>query len=298
LFDLRDTAKEAFETAAKAVSEFEKSNKLSGRSSATLRGELLNIESQLSSLLAAGNLDFSGYVEFTELSSRQGALKRELKSIVAVESEYQNLLDKRGSTQEDLVFIEATIASLNEDLIDTRIKESDIISKAKEATVTFTKSQQELQDITQLLADSNFNLNQARIDEESAISKIRVALAEFNNDTTSLTSILNEVGGTAGTTLRNSFVQAASGNAEIMFANLGDIARNAEIAAAVAQANTAFDSFENLIAQVGSYFNPVATQLNAVSTSSTILSDKFVTFNAISNSTNLFKLFTVDSIKL
>ena len=279
LFDLRDTAKEAFSTAARAVAEFEKSNKLSGRSSAVLRGEILNVQSQLSNLLAAGNLDFSGFAQFTELSARQGALKRELNSVVAVEAEYQDLLDKRGGTQEDLIFIEAAIASLNEDLIDTRIKESELIVKAKDATVKFVSSQEDLKDITELLAESNFNLNQARFDEESAVSKMRIALNEFNKDTASLTEMLDTLGGEAGAELRDSFIQAATGNAEIMFANLGDIARSAEINAAVAQATIAFDSLEQLVAEVSSYFNPVATEFDAVSTSTVSLTDKFKDFS-------------------
>jgi hypothetical protein len=279
LFDLRDTAKEAFSTAARAVAEFEKSNKLSGRSSAVLRGEILNVQSQLSNLLAAGNLDFSGFAQFTELSARQGALKRELNSVVAVEAEYQDLLDKRGGTQEDLIFIEAAIASLNEDLIDTRIKESELIVKAKDATVKFVNSQEDLKDITELLAESNFNLNQVRSDEESAVSRMRVALNEFNRDTASLTEMLDTLGGEAGAELRDSFIQAATGNAAIMFANLGDIARSAEINAAVAQATIAFDSLEQLVSEVSSYFNPVATEFDAVSTSTVSLTDKFRDFS-------------------
>jgi len=279
LFDLRDTAKEAFSTAAKAVAEFEKSNKLSGKSSAVLRGEIVSVQSQLNSLLSAGNLDFSGFAQFTELSARQGALKRELNSVVAVEAEYQDLLDKRGTTQEDLIFIEATIASLNDQLIDTRIKESEIITKAKDASVAFTRSQEDLKDITELLAESNFNLNQVRVNEESAVNKMRTALQEFTTDTASLTELLDGIGGTSGAALRESFIQAATGNAEIMFANLGDIARSAEINAAVAQATTAFDSLEQLVAEVSSYFNPVATEFEAVNTSAGALTDRFVTFN-------------------
>ena len=282
LFDLRDTAKEAFSTAARAVSEFEKSNKLSGRSSAALRNEIVSIQSQLDQLLSSGSLDFAGFAQFTELSSKQSALKKELSSVVSVEAEYEKLLADRATTQEDLAFVEATLATLSNELIDTRVKESDIVRKAKESSENFVKSQQDLRKITELLAESNFNLNQARFDEESAVSKMRLALSEFNKDTEALTGILEAVGGEAGAELKSAFIEAAVGNAEILYAELGEVAKNIKIAEAAQQAASAFAQLEVLVSQVGSYFEPVDDifmDLESVSLTSLALTDRFKQFN-------------------
>lgn len=282
LFDLRDTAKEAFSTAARAVSEFEKSNKLSGRSSAALRGEIVSIQSQLDQLLSSGSLDFAGFAQFTELSSKQSALKKELNSIVSVEAEYEKLLADRAGTQEDLAFVEATLATLSNELIDTRVKESDIVRKAKESSENFVQSQQDLRSITELLAESNFNLNQARFDEESAVSKMRLALSEFNKDTEALTGILEAVGGEAGAELKSAFIEAAVGNAEILYAELGEVAKNIKITEAAQQATAAFAQLEGLVSQVGTYFEPVDDvflDLEAVSITSLALTDRFKQFN-------------------
>jgi hypothetical protein len=282
LFDLRDTAKEAFSTAAKAVAEFEKSNKLSGKSSAALRGEIVSVQSQLDQLLAGGSLDFAGFAQFTELSAKQNALKKELKSLVTVEAEYEALLATRSSSQEDLAFVEATLATLNDELIDTRVKESDIIKKTKDSTQTFLESQQDLRTITELLSESNFNLNQVRIDEESVINRMRAALNEFNRDTTSLTEILTVVGGVAGAALRDSFIEAARQNAEIMFASLADPIRNQEVATAVQGASDAFTQLENLIGNIASYFQPanaISQSLITVSNASIALTDRFEEFS-------------------
>ena len=282
LFDLRDTAKEAFSTAAKAVSEFEKSNKLSGRSSATLRGEIVSIQSQLDQLLGSGSLDFAGFAQFTELSSKQSALKKELNSVISVEAEYEKLLADRAVTQEDLAFVEATLATLSNELIDTRVKESEVVRKAKESAENFVSSQQELRTITELLAESNFNLNQARSDEESAVTRLRTALSEFNTDTAALTGILEAVGGEAGAELKSAFIEAAVGNAEILYAQLGEVARDIKIAEAAQQAATAFAQLEDLVSQVGTYFEPVDDifmDLESVSLTSLALTDRFKQFN-------------------
>jgi ABC-type transporter Mla subunit MlaD len=282
LFDLRDTAKEAFSTAAKAVAEFEKSNKLSGRSSATLRGEIVSVQSQLNELLSAGSLDFSGFAQFTELNSKQSALKKELNAVLSVEQEYQKLLDDRSTTQEDLVFVEATLATLNEDLVDTRIKESDVTRKAQEAAVNFVNAQQDLKDITELLAESNFNLNQARFDEESAVSRMRLSLSEFTKDTEALTGILDAVGGEAGSELRTAFIEAAVGNASILYAELGEVAKDIKINEAAQEASAAFAQLEDLVSQVGSYFAPVSdvfVDLESVSLTSLAITDRFKQFN-------------------
>ena len=279
LFDLRDTAQDAFETASKAVKEFERSNKLSGKSVETLRGELSSVETELASLVSADNLDFSGFLLLTELSSKQNALKKEINSVVAVESEYQDLLDTRSTALEDLAFVEATLATLDDNLVDTRRKESEIIKKTQDATTSFISSQQELQDITALLAESNFNLNQIRFDEESAVTRVKNALATYNKDLDNLTSTLESIGGESGAALQASFVKAAAGNAEIIFAGLEEAARNTKIEEATAQAAAAFDQLQTLATQVSGFFEPVEQSFTGLETISVGLTDKFQQFS-------------------
>jgi chromosome segregation ATPase len=282
LFNLRDSAKNALETASSAVKEFEKSNRLSGKSSEILRGEISSIQSELDNLLNVGQFDFSSFAKFSELSARQNALKRELSGLVSVEKEYEQLISRRTTAIEDLAFVEATIAGFNEDLVDTRRKESEIVQRAKDTAVEFSRSQQDLRDITILLADANFNLNQARFDEESAVSRVRVALREYNKDLTSLTSILEAVGTQSGSTLRKSFIEAAVGNASVLYADLEKIARDVKINEAAEQAANAFSQLENLVSQVQNFFTPIEdafVDLEQISNSSISLTDRFKDFN-------------------
>jgi hypothetical protein len=279
LYDLRDTAKDAFETAARAVREFEKSNRLSGRSSATLRQEISSVEAQISNLISGDSLDFSGFLQLSELTTKQNALKRELSAVIDVEDEYEKLLGDRTQAIEDLSFVEASIASLTGVLIDTRRKESDIIKKTQDTIVTFNNAQQDLKDITELLAESNFNLNQIRVDEESAVNKVRLALTEYNSDLDLLSSSLEAIGGESGAALRNAFIQAAAGNAEIIFAALEESARNAKIEEAIANASSAFNQLQALATQVSEFFTPVDAAFSDLSDISLNLGDRFRAFN-------------------
>lgn len=280
LFNLRDTAKTAFETAAKAVSEFEKSNKLSGKSASVLRDELRLVEQGMSDLLAAGNLDFSGFVQLSQLSAKQSALQREIKSVVSVETEYEKLLSNRAKAVDDLAFVESTLASLQGDVIDTRKQESDIIARTKEATTTFVSAQQDLQSITELLAESNFNLNQVRIDEESAVQKVRTALTSYNQDLESLASLLTELGGESGAALRDSFIEAATSNAEIVFSDItSDELRQSKIRQATDEAAAAFSQLEALASQVSQFFEPSAEAFNTLEVTTIALTSRFNEFS-------------------
>jgi len=279
LFDLRDTAKDAFETASRAIKEFERSNKLSGKSVETLRRELSSVEAEIASLISADNLDFSGFLQLSELTSKQGALKREISSVVAIESEYEDLLGTRTKALEDLSFVEATLATLDDSLVDTRRKESEIIKKTQDATTSFISAQNDLRDITALLAESNFNLNQIRFDEESAVTRVKDALASYNKDLDNLTSTLEAIGGESGAALQSAFIKAAAGNAEIIFANLEEAARNAKIGEATAQAVEAFDQLQALALQVSGFFEPVDEAFTGLETVSVSLTDKFQQFS-------------------
>jgi hypothetical protein len=291
LYDLRDAAKDAFEVAAKAVKEFEKTNKLSGKSSSLLRQEISAIEAEIASLVSAENLDFSGFLQLSDLTSKQSALKRELSSVVDVEAEYEQLLGDRTQAIEDLAFVEASIASLTGSLIDTRRKESDIIKKTQDAIVTFNQAQNDLQDITELLAESNFNLNQVRTDEESVVNKVREALSSYNKDLEALTVNLEAIGGESGAALRDAFIQAAAGNAEIIFATLEEAAREAKIEEAIANASAAFTQLQALAAQVEEFFTPVETVFDGLEEISVGLTDNFRNFNE-----DLVKYLDVDGL--
>jgi len=291
LYDLRDTAKDAFEVAAKAVKEFEKTNKLSGKSSSLLRQEISAVEAEIASLVSAENLDFSGFLQLSDLTSKQSALKRELSSVVDVEAEYEQLLGDRTQAIEDLAFVEASIASLTGSLIDTRRKESDIIKKTQDAVVTFNQAQNDLQDITELLAESNFNLNQVRTDEESVVNKVREALSSYNKDLEALTVNLEAIGGESGAALRSAFIQAAAGNAEIIFATLEEAAREAKIEEAIANASAAFTQLQALAAQVEEFFTPVETVFDGLEEISVGLTDNFRNFNE-----DLVKYLDVDGL--
>jgi hypothetical protein len=178
LFNLRDTAQRAFETASKAVSEFEESNKLSGKTTSSLLSQITGIESQLASL-AAKPFDFASFIEFSKLTSQQRALQVEYKNLTKVEQEYNKLLEDRTAAQQDLAFATATIDSLSDTLIDVRRQESEIIQKVEDAAKSYLKSQEDLENITNLLAEANFNLNQIRSNENDAVYLTIRALDEL-----------------------------------------------------------------------------------------------------------------------
>jgi len=219
LFDLQDRAKSSYEQAAKAVRDFEKENKLSGKTSAQVAEELDLVKQKLQNTLGAGSLDFAGFVEFSRLSSQQRSLEIELRKLTETEEEYKNLIKAKEDAQKDLAFVETTILSLGDKLIDTRLKESEIIQQTQQAAIGLLKSQEELQTITELLAVAQFDLNQRRFDEESAIIKTTQALDTYLS---ALTSLSTEFSSILSDDFLSTAVEAAKENARAIYSALLD----------------------------------------------------------------------------
>jgi len=204
--------------ASDAVSAFEKENALTGRTSAEVAVELATVKSRLA-LLMSQPVDLSKFMEISQLTSQQRALGSELSRLSEVESEYEQLLASRTGAAEDLAFVESTILSLNEQLIDTRRKESEIIQATQDAAVEFIKKQEELIVITEMLAEANFNLNQARVDEQSVIVKLQEALAKYN---TSLVTLEENIAGILDSNFLSATIEAALENARNLYYTLSE----------------------------------------------------------------------------
>ena len=192
LFNLRDTATEAFESAARAVAEFEEANRLSGRTSTQLLSQIADIESKLSNL-SSQPFDFASFIELGKLTSQQRSLQVELKNLRKVEQDYNDLLEARTSAQLDLAFATATIDSLSDTLLDTRRQESETIQRIEDAAKNYLKSQEDLENITKLLAEANFNLNQVRNSENDVVYQTIVALDELYGSFEGLQSLASQI---------------------------------------------------------------------------------------------------------
>ncbi len=292
ILDLRDTAKDAYSAAAQAVAEFEKANKLSGKSSSQITAQIATIQSQLDALKAKP-FDFSSFVEFGKLSSQQRALQSELNTVVTKEQEYNKLLTARERAAGDVAFAEATVLSLGDQLIDSRRSESETIQKIQDATVDFTKSQAELKSITELLAAANFDLNVARFDEENRVVAVAAALTELSSVSNSLVTEVNGI----NEAFRQTLLSAAASNVEIKYANASETERAAKLKEASDSVNAYYTQLLNAgaaIKTIAQPFENVATQVNTT-LKAALTSEDYVGFAA--QLTDRFKGFSEDIVK-
>jgi hypothetical protein len=253
LLDLEDSAKTAFETAARAVSEFEKANRLSGRSSASLLSDIAGVEARLNEL-STKPFDLSSFIEYGSLTSQLRSLKSEYSTLTGVEREYSDLLKDRTTAQEDLAFATATVDSLSDTLVDTRRTESEMIQKVQDAALEYVKSQEELQDITLLLAESNFNLNQVRASEADSVRTTITLLGALNQAFSGLQDITNSLI-TNEDTLRADLIASATATYEARLA-----------LASEADALT-LGSLSDLQASITEYFDGLISAANGISDS-------------------------------
>jgi hypothetical protein len=282
LYTLRDNAKEAFDTAAKAVSEFEKANKLTGRTVTQVTTELASVSSQIASL-SSKPFDFAAFLNLGSLSSKQRLLQAELSKLTTVQEEYGKLIADRTKAEQDSLFAAKTVtdleASANSKLLDTRIKESETVQEVKNAALEFVTSQKDLQDITQLLTAANFNLNQARFEERDRVVQVSEALRD-------LTIIAGNLVAEA-TSINATDVNKVQAQAKLAAEIAYGTSATTQITAAVNQAVAEFNSLKAVASSVTSVVNTTVgvgtTFANAVkSTSDTLkiydslLTDSFV----------------------
>jgi DNA repair exonuclease SbcCD ATPase subunit len=284
IFDLRDAANDAFTSAADAVAEFEKANRLSGRSSSQVREELERVSAQIAETLGSQNFGLGSFIELSGLTSQQNALQRELKRLGIVESEYETLLKTRTQASEDLAFVESSIANLSDTLTDSRSKESKVIQDTRAAVEQFTNAQITLNEVTATLAENNFNLTQTRIDETSAIVRLNNALRELNRSSTNLDTIVGDIVLSSDSTLRSAFIDGAIANIASELSTLDETARAVRIAEVTTAASSAFDSLIPLIASIKDFANPETVKnILALSDVTTLTTDTFETLLGVFN---------------
>ena len=270
LYELKDKSKDAFDAAVKAVSEFEKTNKLTGRTVTQVTSELTSVSAQIAAL-SSKPFDLSSFLSLGTLSSKQRALQTELSKLTTVQEEYGKLIAARTTAEQDYLFANKTVsdleASTTSKLLDTRIKESETVQEVKNAALEFVSSQKDLQDITQLLTAANFNLNQARFQERDRVVQVSEALRDL---TTIAGNLIAEVQG-INTTDVNAVKAQAKLAAEVQYGT----AATAQITAAVNQATAEFNSLKAVATSVASVVNSTvgvgATFTNAVTTASNTL---------------------------
>jgi hypothetical protein len=286
IFDLRDAAKDAFTSAADAVSEFEKANKLSGRSSAQIRAELENVTSQIAEVLGSQSFGLGDFINLSSLTGAQSSLQRELKRLGTTEAEYEKLIAARTAASEDLAFVESNITSLSGKLTDSRSAESKIVQDTRTAVEDFTNAQVTLGEITNTLTASNFNLTQARVDETSAIVRLNAAISELNRDTIKLDQIVADILSSADSSLRASFIDGAISNLASELALLDETTRAARIAEVTKTAGEAFDSLVPLALSISNLSNQdTVNSMNAVTQATNLTTDTFA---------NLLNVFGVE----
>ena len=288
IFDLRDAAKDAFTSAADAVAEFEKANKLSGRSSAQVRAELESVSAQIADSLGAQSFDLDSFILLSGLTSQQSSLQRELKRLGTVESEYETLLKTRTEASEGLAFVEENISKLSGTLTDARSTESKIIQDTRKAVEDYTVAQATLSEVTATLSENNFDLTQTRIDETSAVLKLNEALRGLNRDTIKLDEIIADILTTADSTLRDAFIQGAIGNLAGELATLDETVRAARIAEVTLVASSAFDALVPLAASIANLGDSeTVNTMEAVSEATNLTTDTFTSLLGIFNADTL-----------
>ncbi len=252
ILDLRDTAASAYESASAAVQEFDKANKLSGRSSSQVREQIASIQAQLDSL-SSKSFDFSSFLNFGKLTSQQRALQAELTTLTSKEAERTKLLEAQTIARNDLAVADATIATLGTKLVDSRLKESELVQKIEAATVDFTRSQKDLADITELLATANFDLNQARFDEQDSVKETSRLLLELSGVAKQLNF---EVAGLSSSFL-DTLVSATESNAGIKYqAPEYDATRAALIQQAIDDTTAYYNSLVAVGAEITNLTDP------------------------------------------
>lgn len=270
LYTLRDNAKEAFDSATKAVAEFEKTNKLTGRTVAAVTADLASVSSQITSL-SAKPFDFASFLNLGSLSSKQRSLQAELVSLSKVQEEYTKLVAAETAAKNDYNFANDTVTRLeseaNSKLLDTRRTESETVQEVKDAALEFVTSQQDLRDITQLLTAANFNLNQARFEERDRV----VQMSEALRDLTSIAgNLISEI-----TSINATDVNAVKRTAQLDAEREYGTADTARITAAVNKAVADFNALKAVTGSVTSVVNNTvgvgATFTNAIAAASTTL---------------------------
>ncbi len=296
ILDLKDTAASAYASATAAVQEFDKANKLSGRSSSEVRNQINDIQTQLNTL-SAQPFDFSSFLNFGKLTSQQRALQVELNTLSAKEAERNKLLEAQTLARNDLAVAEATVLQLGDKLIDTRLKESELVQKIEAATVDFAKSQKDLADITELLATANFDLNQARFDEQDSVKETSRLLLELSGVAKQLNF---EVSGLTSSFL-DTITSAAENNAKIKYqAPEYDSTREELIKKAIDDTTAYYNSLVAVGAQITDLTDPfmniaepvqlLASELDIYSL---MLTDRFKGF-----STELIKYLDTDGLSV
>jgi hypothetical protein len=289
LFDLRDKATKALEDSAKAVKDFEKQNNLTGKTSAEVAAELADVQARLNTLLSDTDIDLAEFMQIQALTSQQRVLNNELSTLLQVESEYSALLEARDQAVTDLAFVESTILSLGDQLIDTRRTESELIQQVQDATVKFVNAQQDLLEITQLLDEANFDLLQVRIDEENAVNKVRAALQVYN---ASLNTLEENISGIISGNLLSDTITAAIDNYTLSLEAAGITGEEAAIKIAeFSQAAIAVgDNIQLIAEQLNEYLNPQALD---------IIDEPIITYDTLIESglTNRFSQFSSDIVK-
>ena len=270
LYTLRDNAKEAFDTAAKAVAEFEKTNKLTGRTVAAVTAELTSVGTQIATL-SSKPFDFASFLNLGSLSSKQRLLQAELSKLTTVQEDYNKLIADRAAAEKDYLFANKTVtdleASTTSKLLDSRIKESETVQEVNSAALEFVSSQKDLQDITQLLTSANFNLNQARFEERDRVVQVSEAL----RDLTIIAGNLVAEATSISTTDINKVKEQAKLAAEIQYGT----SATTQITAAVNQAVAEFNSLKAVATSVTTVVNSTVgvgtTFANAVKSTSDTL---------------------------
>lgn len=292
ILDLRDTAKQAFETAAQAVAEFEKANNLSGKSSAQIGTQISDIQKQLDSLQAKP-FDFASFLEFGKLSSQQRALQSELKTVVEKEQEYSKLLKAREIASGDVAFAESTVLTLGDKLVDSRRSESETIQKIQDATVSFTKSQEELKAITELLAAANFDLNVARFDEENRVIAVGRALNDLSKVSSELVTEVNGI----DAAFKEVLLSGAKSSAEIKYAALSEAERTKKIKEATDQVDAYYNQLLAVAPSIRALAQPFTDVADDIGTTLTkVLTDTdYVGFAA--QLTDRFKGFSENLVQ-
>jgi hypothetical protein len=294
LFDLRDSAREAFKASADAVSEFEKANSISGKSAAQIRDEISGIQQNIDNFLSGGSVNLEAFRQLSELSARQNALKRELSNVISVENEYSALIEEREQASKDLAFAEAAVLELGDNLIDTRINESETIKQVMSATKEFVNAQKDLEEITVLLAENNFDLNQIRKDENQRVREVSAALINLDNDLASLEATIGEI-------LTSTELQTNVENAAIELGNA--IARNLELEEdSIEWGATVQEKVQEVTQAFEQGLIPLANTINTIFdfnlSNITGISEEFSILSTQSNSlTSKFSEFSTDLVK-
>lgn len=294
IFDLQDAAKDAFKSAEDVVAEYEKANNLSGKTAAQLRAELSSIDISISEISASQTFDLDKFLNLSSLTTRRGAIQRELKRLE--DPEYEKALNDLATASENLAFVEDQIVSLGDALTDPRSTKSEFIQDTINAVEEYTTAQATLGEVTAILTERGFDLTQTRIDETDAVIKLNTALRELDRDTMKLDTIIEDILKSSDSTLREAFIQGAIGNLAGEIAELDETARDARIAEVSEAAGSAFDMLVPLATSILNLADSgTVNSMTAVSDAANLTTDTFATLLGVFNTDTLDPVSTLVS---